>query len=55
MTFSQIFQQLEEERIYFLRNEMWVNTNILSQTCVDDDQVSYSSFGWRYTKRSLMA
>ncbi len=35
----QVFQQLEEERICFLRNEMWVHTNILSQTYVDNDEV----------------
>ena len=37
----QIYQKLEEERVEFLRNEMWVHTNIISQTCIDEDEVIY--------------
>ena len=37
--FFQVFQNLEEERIIFLRNELWVQANIMSQTYVDNDQV----------------
>jgi len=33
-----IYQKLEEERVEFLRNEMWVHTNIISQTCIDEDE-----------------
>ncbi|XP_041457789.1 proline-serine-threonine phosphatase-interacting protein 1-like isoform X1 [Lytechinus variegatus] len=33
-----ILQAMEEERIKFLRNSMWVHTNMLSLHCVEDDQ-----------------
>lgn len=34
------FQCLEEERIQHLRNELWIHTNISSQTCVDIDELN---------------
>ncbi|XP_030829110.1 proline-serine-threonine phosphatase-interacting protein 2 isoform X3 [Strongylocentrotus purpuratus] len=33
-----VLQAMEEERIKFLRNSMWVQTNMLSLHCVEDDQ-----------------
>ena len=36
----QQFQALEEQRIRFLRNEMWLYTNLGSQLSVDEDKVS---------------
>lgn len=32
-----IFQEMEESRVRFLRNEMWLYSNIASQSCVDND------------------
>ena len=37
--FKQVFQVLEEERIAFLRNAMWVYANITSLNCVKVDEV----------------
>ena len=37
--FKQLFQSLEEERIAFLRNAMWVYTNTTSLNCVKVDEV----------------
>ena len=37
--FIQLFQSLEEERIAFLRNAMWVYTNTTSLNCVKVDEV----------------
>jgi len=34
------FQRLEEERIDFVRNELWVLINTDSVTCADQDNVS---------------
>ena len=36
----QEFEKLEEVRISWLRNELWVHTNIMSQLCVDNDEVT---------------
>ena len=36
----QMYEKLEEVRLQFLRNELWVATNICSQICVEDDNVS---------------
>lgn len=33
------FQELEEQRLAFLRHQMWTYTNFSSQTLVDDDEV----------------
>ena len=33
------FQELEEQRLAFLRHQMWTYTNFCSQTLVDDDEV----------------
>lgn len=32
------YQQLEEEKIAFIRNEMWVQANLISSTCLEDDR-----------------
>ena len=37
--FKLLFQTLEEERIAFLRNAMWVYTNTTSLNCVKVDEV----------------
>ena len=39
VNFAQQFQGMEEERIKFLRNEMWVYSNVGSQCNVDEDKV----------------
>ena len=36
---SQQFQELEEQRIAFLRHQMWTFCNLCSQTTVDIDEV----------------
>ena len=33
------FQTMEEERLVYLRNIMWLYTNILSSACISDDEV----------------
>ncbi|XP_071488351.1 proline-serine-threonine phosphatase-interacting protein 1-like isoform X1 [Diadema antillarum] len=33
-----VLQQMEEERIKFLRNSMWVSVNLVSLHCVQDDE-----------------
>ncbi|ELU11525.1 hypothetical protein CAPTEDRAFT_140344, partial [Capitella teleta] len=35
----QVFEQLEDERIKFLRNEMWVIVNIFSVTLLECDEL----------------
>lgn len=35
----QKFQELEEQRIAFIRHQMWTLTNFCSQTYVDNDEV----------------
>lgn len=37
------FQELELERIGFLRNEIWIHVNMHSTTLYDVDQVSLTS------------
>lgn len=36
----QKFQELEEQRIAFIRHQMWTLTNFCSQTYVDNDEVN---------------
>ncbi|KAK2167135.1 hypothetical protein LSH36_32g23014 [Paralvinella palmiformis] len=35
--FFKLAQRLEMERLQYLHNEIWITTNFISQTCVDDD------------------
>ena len=37
----QKFQELEEQRIAFIRHQLWTTTNFCSQTYVDEDEVNY--------------
>jgi hypothetical protein len=39
----QKFQDLEEERIDFMKNSLWAFANIASTVCVSDDAVSHMS------------
>ncbi|XP_066270131.1 proline-serine-threonine phosphatase-interacting protein 2-like isoform X2 [Branchiostoma lanceolatum] len=34
----QVFQKMEEERIMFLRDKLWVHSNLGSMTCVQNDE-----------------
>ena len=40
LTTNQKFQDLEEERIDFMKNSLWSFANIASTVCVSDDAVS---------------
>ncbi|KAK3752550.1 hypothetical protein QZH41_013415, partial [Actinostola sp. cb2023] len=42
-----VSQDLEQERIAYLRNEMWIYTNLCSITCVKDDEM------YENTRKSL--
>ena len=35
----QKFQELEEQRLAFMRHQMWTMSNFCSQTLVDEDEV----------------
>ena len=46
-TQPQKFQELEEQRLTFLRNEMWTYCNLNSQSLVQVDEVRGGGGRWR--------
>jgi hypothetical protein len=47
LTETQKFQDLEEERIDFFKNNLWAFANISSTVCVSDDAVSCLATLWK--------